>query len=105
MRSNTAPEPAVGRPPFHDAAKSSYRTQVSLLSMNACASDAGSIGVVDVNASLGRVGLPEPVSALAARDWDAIVVGGGHNGLTAAAYLARAGRRTLVLERHAIREP
>ena len=47
-RSNTAPEPAVGRPPFHEAAKSSYRTQVSLLSMNACASLAGSIGVLEV---------------------------------------------------------
>jgi phytoene dehydrogenase-like protein len=31
--------------------------------------------------------------------YDAIVVGGGHNGLTAAAYLARAGRSCLVLER------
>ncbi|WP_214107165.1 phytoene desaturase family protein [Acrocarpospora catenulata] len=52
----------------------------------------------DIAARLGRVGLPEPVSALAARRWDVIVVGGGHNGLTCAAYLARAGKSVLVLE-------
>ncbi|MGA8457480.1 MAG: NAD(P)/FAD-dependent oxidoreductase, partial [Streptosporangiaceae bacterium] len=34
---------------------------------------------------------------MAAR-YDAIVVGGGHNGLVAAAYLARSGARTVVLE-------
>jgi phytoene dehydrogenase-like protein len=34
--------------------------------------------------------------------YDAIVVGGGHNGLTAAAYLSRAGLSTLVLERREI---
>ncbi len=33
---------------------------------------------------------------------DIVVIGGGHNGLVAAAYLAKAGRKPLVLERRAI---
>ena len=36
---------------------------------------------------------------LMAQPYDAVIVGGGHNGLVTAAYLARAGRKVLVLER------
>src|ERR1700730_24279 len=36
------------------------------------------------------------------KSYDAIVLGAGHNGLTAAAYLGRAGLSTLVLERREI---
>jgi phytoene dehydrogenase-like protein len=38
------------------------------------------------------------LSSLVRQRWDAIIVGGGHNGLTCAFYLARAGKKVLVLE-------
>ena len=41
---------------------------------------------------------PSKRAGTTAADYDAIIVGGGHNGLVAAAYLARSGARTLVLE-------
>jgi phytoene dehydrogenase-like protein len=55
--------------------------------------------VQSVHDKLGQVGLPAPVAELARTVWDVVVVGGGHNGLTCAAYLAKAGRSVLVLER------
>ncbi|WP_371502109.1 NAD(P)/FAD-dependent oxidoreductase [Kitasatospora sp. NBC_00374] len=43
---------------------------------------------------------PDPAAGPPARaSYDAVVIGGGHNALVAAAYLARAGRSVLLLER------
>lgn len=49
-------------------------------------------------AVLGEIGLSVPLSELRQTTWDVIVVGAGHNGLACAAYLARAGKKVLVIE-------
>src|ERR1700742_3623115 len=49
-------------------------------------------------AVLGKIGLPAPLKDLTVRPWDVVVIGAGHNGLACATYLARAGKRVLVLE-------
>ena len=49
-------------------------------------------------AVLGEIGLPFSARELVSRRWDVVIVGAGHNGLACAAYLARAGKRALVLE-------
>src|SRR5512133_3441943 len=39
---------------------------------------------------------------MTANHYDAIVIGAGHNGLVAAAYLAKQGKKVLILERRSI---
>ncbi|MGI8980291.1 MAG: phytoene desaturase family protein [Pirellulaceae bacterium] len=43
-----------------------------------------------------------PSSKPRSRSFDCVVIGGGHNGLVAAAYLARAGKSVCVLERRSV---
>src|SRR5205814_9600228 len=47
----------------------------------------------------GEEAILRPAAEEGMKACDVIIVGGGHNGLACAAYLARAGRKVLVLER------
>ncbi|MEO8208754.1 MAG: NAD(P)-binding protein, partial [Chloroflexota bacterium] len=42
---------------------------------------------------------PQPGAGHSSGPWDAVIIGAGHNALVTAAYLAKGGLRTLVLER------
>lgn len=55
-------------------------------------------GFVPASANLGKLEAAGSVHEILAKHWDVIVVGAGHNGLSCAAYLARAGKSVLVLE-------
>ena len=55
-------------------------------------------GHVPAAATLGKMTSSAPILEQLDVRWDVIVIGAGHNGLTCAAYLARAGKRVLVLE-------
>ncbi len=46
--------------------------------------------------------MPKPPQSSHSHDYDAIIIGGGHNGLTTANYLAMAGLRVCVLEQRHI---
>lgn len=61
----------------------------------------GTKGFPPAATTLGVLEPPAPIHSLAASRWDVVIVGAGHNGLTCAAYLARAGRKVLVLEAQA----
>lgn len=55
-------------------------------------------GHVPASANLGKLEAAGSVHEILANHWDVVVVGAGHNGLSCAAYLARAGKSVLVLE-------
>src|SRR5580765_2546763 len=61
--------------------------------------DHGRIGTPRGAASPARTPLQEGRLRVARERYDTVVVGAGHNGLVTASYLAKAGLRTLVLER------
>jgi NAD(P)-binding Rossmann-like domain len=79
--------------------RSRHRSQLSGVGLSLPAPDptTPNSSTASPNGSSGNGAAPRPK-----RDFDAIVVGGGHNGLTTGAYLAKAGLSVCVLERRDI---
>jgi phytoene dehydrogenase-like protein len=55
-----------------------------------------------VDSTRTEIRIPSQGGTRVAQRYDAVIIGGGHNGLTTAAYLAKAGWKTLVLEKRRI---
>ena len=55
-----------------------------------------------VDSTRTEIRTPRQGGTRVAERYDAVIIGGGHNGLTTAAYLAKAGWKTLVLEKRRI---
>jgi phytoene dehydrogenase-like protein len=55
-----------------------------------------------VDSTRTEIRTPSQGGTRVAQRYDAVIIGGGHNGLTTAAYLAKAGWKTLVLEKRRI---
>ena len=56
-------------------------------------------GGIQLHPSAFHFSIQHSAFSIAMSHYDVIIIGGGHNGLVNAAYLARAGRKVLVLER------
>src|SRR5262245_44779781 len=100
--------PIVSRPRLprntsrHDASEARPPSVASAISPPSSAAVYG-CGCIERNRIPLRANskLPTPTHPevrVAQRKWDAVVIGGGHNGLVTGFYLARRGLQTLILE-------